>query len=275
MPFPGIHHISYRYAIKREPMDLGTIESTIRHGEVKAAKASTVRFLGKIGDKGKKRPSFVELICVMDGYLMATFRSEENGIPEEFTSSPPDMHSKQHYAAWVTSQVMGLEMCPFTAIRQDIPRFGPGTLTAMMAGIRPIFTFDTAKQRYIIDSEVMHRPQSLIMNLVFNYFIGSGQRDFSSFVADPDGNIRSRYHHEAFTFSESKRLEFLLSKMDCEISSVFWGALKQFRTIPMKFRKHRALLSDLVDEEAARRFAEVFLLLINEQVIGKQKIIVL
>ncbi|MBU2566072.1 hypothetical protein KKG46_00760 [Patescibacteria group bacterium] len=262
----------YRYAAKRRPLEPGKIEEIIKYGEVKAAKPSTVRFLGRIGDKGKKRPSFIEILCLMDEKLLAIFRSEENGIPEDFTNTPPDMFSKQHYAAWVTSQVMGLEMCPITAMRHDIPRFGSGTLTGMIAGIKEVFIFDPESGKYMVDPELMYRPQSLIMNLVFNYFIGSGQRDFSSFVVDPEGNVRSRYHHEAFTFTESGRLEFILSKMDREISSVFWNAMRQFRTIPMQFGRHRSLLRDLVSDEAARKFAEAFYELINDKRVGRQTI---
>lgn len=213
--------IPYLQVDKDNPLPFRRVEAIIRQGEFLAWDPIQIR-LGQIGDGGKRRPTVYEFLCEMEDGLMATFRREDEGIPQSHSKVPVASHAKRHQAVYAVSQTGGFEIAPVCAYREHAV-LGRGTLTAMIDGVSFLFVDITTRDTKGIRN--LRAPMALEEAYVFDYVVGSGQRSEESLVVDEMGCVRSQCHHEAFSWTESRRLEAAFKNTPRAISQDFFDRL--------------------------------------------------
>lgn len=274
MPAPGIKQITYRYIKPRmDPLKSSEVEALIRDGNPYGAKCVKTRLMSS-DEPRKATPQFEEFWLLMEGRgdgLTAVFRPFMGGIEENFSPAPPPTHGRKHYAAYIVSMTAGIEVVPITAIRDfsNIANFrecpkgsglwrlskaGQGTLTAMIDGSL-ICGVDANFNAYL-RTDVPYRQATLMSTYIFDMLVGSGQRDFSSYMADKDGCVRSRLHHEAWTYSAQEKLAKLIQQTTPEIQRGFWDALMNMREFPLKRNRLRDLLTAYIGLEQTQTFLD-------------------
>ncbi|MDF1496595.1 MAG: hypothetical protein P1P90_00865 [Patescibacteria group bacterium] len=273
MPAQDITQISYRYAKERvDTLNSQEVEGLIRESFPYSAKGVKTE-LRTTDQPYKKIPRFDEFWLLMEGRpdgLIAVFRPFMGGIEAEYTSAPPPTHGRRNYAAYIVSMTAGVEIVPITAVRDfreianyrecakgsdlwRLSKAGQGTLSAMINGTQ-IYGFDPNNFEVCLRTDVAYRSSSFVAALVFDILIGSGQRDFSSYLVDKESFVRSRYHHEAWTHTAQDRLEKILQEQPPEIQKAFWNALMSLREMPLKRNRLKDLLVGYVGLEKTTNF---------------------
>lgn len=263
--------IRYVQVDSEPPLPFAEVESIILHGDFLFWDPLQIR-LGQIGDGGNRRPEIFEFTCEMDGGLLATFRSDEYGIPGQFSKVPPETHAARHQAAFIVSHMMGIEHVPMNAPRSH-PSIGDGTLTALLEGESFLFVdlVSRGTKGYRIPPRA---PTALAEAYIMDYILGSGQRAESSYVVCPDGFVRSQYHHEAFSWTESKRLITAFTETRQTVSPDFWEALRKFGKTAYKQDRMRNLLLDLIKPASTDRLFQKFEEVLSSRSMGREYILV-
>ncbi|MFZ2803924.1 MAG: hypothetical protein WA001_01750 [Patescibacteria group bacterium] len=220
--------------IDDEQRTLSEIERILSEGAFREMFPAVVR-LGQIGDGNKRRPTIHEFTCEMEGGLLAVFRADEHGIPQAYSQVPVASHSARHHGAFVASHSMGVDLCPASSRRKH-PTLGQGTLTALIFG-EPFLQVDMATHgRKTVARRVTRRPTALAEAYLFDYAVGSGQRVESSFIVDGSGFVVSQCHHEAFSWTENRRLEMAFRNTPRSVSQAYWHAFISLLSGPYRER---------------------------------------
>ncbi len=272
MPAQGIKQISYRYVKPRaEPLDSSEVEALIRDEYPYGAKCVKTQL--RASDAPYQRtPQFEEFWLLMEGRkdgLTAVFRPFMGGIEAGYTNAPPPTHGRRQYAAYAVSMTAGAEIVPITAIRdfKDIGNYrecekgsslwrlskaGQGTLSAMIEG-NLIYGFDQNFE-VCLRTDIAYRQASLVAALAFDILIGSGQRDFSSYMADKEGCVRSRLHHEAWTYTAQNKLKTAIGGLAPEVQKSFWDALVDLQESQLRRNRLRDLLTAYIGLDLTNTF---------------------
>lgn len=257
MPIP----IRYR-STPPQNWTVAMAEPLIRGETPVSMQALDVR-LGQLGDRGLRRPSLMEILCVMPGGLHATHRIVGQGLEVPFTRVPSASHPLRQFLAFAVSHTLGVHIAPVSFPR-ELTTAGPGSLTALPDAEPFLFVNLLAEGRRTLARNLpWRRPGAFGAALVFDGLIGSGQRFESSAVAGPDAIVRTIFHQEAFSYDldTMTRLAAAL-RAKPEVLKTFGDALFPPQLGPgvadMRHQKAESLIRDhLNDGEPARRFVEV------------------
>ncbi|MEO5927461.1 MAG: hypothetical protein ABIO72_02040 [Patescibacteria group bacterium] len=252
------HNVPYRFMIPPEVQpDFRQLDRAIRDGQILSSFPQIVR-LGRLGDGGKRRPEVVMLNCELDmgpHRLMAHFWPDPpGGIPQEYSTCSPHSHNGRHFAAFVTSHVMRIHACPISAPRTHL-KMGPGMMIGMVAGRSCMLVDHRREDKPTQVLSHINQSPSFAENLLFNAIIGSGQRLESSLVSYK-ATVWSQYHPEAFTYTESARLEHAFAATPRVVSQEFWTMLRTFSDSDLAQAKIHGLLKDFYGVKVVRQFTD-------------------
>ncbi|MFA5936113.1 MAG: hypothetical protein WC787_04670 [Patescibacteria group bacterium] len=251
-------------------MTFSRVEDIIKKGEFVDWKPMATQ-LGQMGDGGKRRPAIYEFMCEMTDGLMALFRSKEYGIPQPFSRVSTASHGTRHASAFIVSHTGEFDLCPFSAERIH-PDFGEGTLTAMLDGIP--FLFVDPITRGTKGVRDLRKPMALEQAYLFDYIIGSGQRCESGLVVSEEGIVYDQYHHEAFSWSEDRRLEEAFRNSTKTISREFWNKLEAMLPGTFKAQRVKNTLTDTIGEEATEKMFSYLHKVFLDKYLGNVRILV-